>query len=260
MTNNLVGNTYRIGAQIGEGYCSTVKIGTNIKNNNANEVAIKIISKSTLLEHEKDNIRMEMQTLKRFDHPNIIKLMETFEDGENLYLVMELMPQDLLQFILQNGKLREDDSRKVFLQVVDAVKYCHSNGIAHRDLKLENVVINEQLEIRLIDFGMCGMLTGKKLNCYCGSRSYAPPEIIKQRPYDGAATDVWSLGVILYALLVGGFPFADDSQVLEGKVRFPRGTVSKPAADLVVRMLQRSTRNRITVDDLIAHPWLTSDQ
>jgi len=248
-------NKYRIGSQVGEGSYSTVRKCVNVQT--GEQFAVKIIPKTNLLENDKDNIKVEIQLLSKLNHPNIIKLIETFEDDENLYLVMELMPQDLLHYTMKHKKLSEEESRLAFMQIVDAVKHCHENGIAHRDLKLDNVILNNSLDVRLIDFGMYGRLNGKKFKHFCGSRAYAAPEILKQQPYDGTCVDVWSLGVILYSLLVGGFPFADDRQVLEGRVKFPRGSVSKPAMDLISRMLQRSTRHRLTIDEVLSHPWMT---
>jgi len=243
--------------KLGEGALSEVRLGTNLQT--GSEVAIKLVKKSNLLEIEKGHVKQEIEVLSRIEHHNIVKLLDSAEDKEYIYIVMEKLPCDLLEYLMSHGKFEDVEAKKIFRQLLDAVRYLHSRKIAQRDLKLENILIDDYFHIKLIDFGLCAIIDNSNLfTFHCGTKSYASPEIIKEKPYCGISNDIWCLGIILYALLTGGFPFQDERHTLEGKLRFPR-CVSTQAKDLIARMLNRNVNSRISLIEILEHPWLSSD-
>ena len=225
-------------------------------------VAIKRVDLRTLGPAEHKQVQQEIQFLQQYRHPNIIRLLDLERTEDFIYLVLEFAESDLFTYLSRTGPLGEEQARFIFRQIVDALAYLHGNRVVHRDLKLENFVVTAGGTVKIIDFGLSARVTPQsKLGDVCGSMAYSPPEIVLQVPYDGTQADIWSLGIVLYALLLGGFPFyAQDpalmkEQITRGKLRFPKW-LGASAKELVVSMLHRHPDHRAGIFDIQEHPWL----
>jgi len=164
---------------------------------------------------------------------------------------------ELLEYLYKKKKLDENESRHFFKQLVSAIKYCHQLGIIHRDLKLENVLIDKLGNIKVIDFGLGDFSeVGKKETLLCGTQDYMPPEILQNIEYDGFLVDVWCLGIILFALNCGSLPFACEADAIKGSFEM-NSSWSKELQDLLKKMLEPNPKNRFTMDDVLNHTWTT---
>lgn len=163
----------------------------------------------------------------------------------------------LLSFLKSkiNRRIEENECRQIFSQIIRGLNYCHSRGICHRDIKLENILIDEWHNIKLIDFGFGTSVTNKLQNFFCGTPSYMPPEIVLKRDYDGIKADIWSLGILLYTLLCGMFPFRATnekelySKITKGLFTFP-DHMSQLSCDLVNKMLNINSDERPSCDEV----------
>lgn len=215
-------------------------------------------------EKQRLNIDREIVIMKLMDHPNILRIYDVFQGERELYLVLEYVQGgELFDFLVNRGRLLPLEALAIFKQIVYGLNYAHALSIVHRDLKPENILmhsLNPPL-IKIADWGMAAFAPPPlRLETSCGSPHYASPEIISGIKYTGGPADVWSCGVILFALLTGRLPFDDkDVQTLLAKVR--RGKYEVPeyvdplAKDLLTRMLVVDVRRRITVPQIMAHPW-----
>jgi serine/threonine protein kinase len=224
----------------------------------------------------KDRMKMaEVQAGELLDHPNIVKYYSHFDDDTSHYLVLEYIEgMDLFSFMEQRNfePLPEHLAHKIFSQLASAVHYCHQKGVAHRDLKLENVLIDPNTNhVKLIDLGLCKIEEEDTASCVdvCGSVDYISPEILEELPYSAQKSDVWSLGVILYCLLCANFPFSSEERMdalmpADGVSKkehppllFPRSVVlSRDAKDLCRKMMAVDPSKRITMNQVIKHPWM----
>ncbi|KAH7158111.1 hypothetical protein B0J13DRAFT_650909 [Dactylonectria estremocensis] len=207
-------------------------------------------------------IEREVAILKLIEHPNIMKLYDIWENRSEVYLILEYIDQgDLFTFINMRGRLSEEVSIFFFRQIISAITYCHSFNICHRDLKPENILISADLQIKIADFGMAALhqTDTHQLATACGSPHYAAPELLKNRQYRGDRADIWSLGVILYAMLSATLPFDDPdlrvmmSRTKRGQYQMP-DFLSPEAEDLIRRMLQVNPDRRITLKEIWRHP------
>ena len=222
-------------------------------------VAIKMIAKELF---PRDKLDRELEIMKQLDHPFCCSFYEFIEDDNFYYLVLELVEGgSLFTLLSQFGVPPEWRIRHFFVELVSAVDYLHTElHLAHRDLKLENVIIDRYGNIRLIDYGMGNAIRGDEcLQTACGSPAYAPPEMMKGRPY-GLAADIWSAGVVLYALAVGQLPFEDKNinkmvlKIVQEEPAYPE-SMSPMLADLIRRMLIKDPKFRIRVEKIKEHPW-----
>eukprot|EP01117_Protostelium_nocturnum_P016856 TRINITY_DN6754_c0_g1_i1.p1 TRINITY_DN6754_c0_g1~~TRINITY_DN6754_c0_g1_i1.p1 ORF type:complete len:591 (+),score=192.21 TRINITY_DN6754_c0_g1_i1:86-1858(+) len=222
--------------------------------------AIKVIKKRSLEEEEFfGRIKKESEIMMQLDHPNIIKLYEVLETKSELMIVMELVEggTDLLKFLKKKEKFSEKDARVVFNQILDAIGYCHSKQIFHRDIKHENLLVSTEETIKVIDFGLSRVIEKGSLGTtFCGTPQYSAPEMILGKEYDGSSIDIWSLGIVFYSLVTEGeFPYEGINDILTKKLlTFPE-SLSEDCKDLIQRMLERESKKRITVPDIISHPW-----
>eukprot|EP00826_Nyctotherus_ovalis_P034338 TRINITY_DN2841_c0_g2_i1.p1 TRINITY_DN2841_c0_g2~~TRINITY_DN2841_c0_g2_i1.p1 ORF type:complete len:390 (+),score=90.65 TRINITY_DN2841_c0_g2_i1:111-1280(+) len=250
---------YEIGKEIGRGAYAIVKECSH-KFDTRKKYAVKIYEKQKLLvPHRKRNVDREIQILKVLSHRNIVRLIESIEGVRQIYLVCELVKGGSLYGYIrskESRKLSEPEARRIFTQIVAAVRYCHQKGVVHRDLKLENILLDEDKNVRIIDFGFSVMVNPKaKLKVFCGTPSYMAPEIIAKKEYHGAPADVWSLGVILYAMLAGKFPFKGGNEtelfasVAKGVYTAPTASVS--ARNLLSKLLNTNPMRRPTCDEIM---------
>ncbi|RNA33212.1 5 -AMP-activated kinase catalytic subunit alpha-2 [Brachionus plicatilis] len=226
-------------------------------------VAIKIMNRDKIKTLDVvGKIRREIQNLKLFRHPHIIKLYQVINTPSDIFMVMEYVSGgELFDHIVKNGKLNENDGRKFFQQIISGVAYCHRHMIVHRDLKPENLLLDNHMNVKIADFGLSNMMKdGEFLRTSCGSPNYAAPEVVSGELYAGSEVDIWSCGIILYALLTGTLPFDDESvQILFKKIR--SGVYSTPdylsrsVADLISRMLTVDPLKRATVKEIKEHEW-----
>lgn len=254
---------YVIGKEIGKGAFSIVREGVN--KTTGKKVAIKSIRAKFI----KNKLLMrEIEIMKKVgNHPNILKLFEVFETKQYLYLVLELVTGgELFDQIVARGEYSEKDASNIVRQIISAVAHLHDNGIAHRDLKPQNLLCAgvDGDDIRMADFGLSKMFdNGEYLETCCGSPEYVAPEVLECKPYDKAC-DLWSVGVITYVLLTGCFPFWDkNNAVLYEKIRrveygWPTGSeISAEAKDLIRHLIEKQPEKRFTAEQALQHPWVS---
>lgn len=231
------------------------------------EYAVKIVDTDVLKQDLPGNldIRREMSILRGLQHPNIVYLHEVMVSKARVYMVMDLATGgDFFQLIRSRGRLAEPLARKFFRQLVNAVAYCHENGVYHRDLKPENMLLTATGDLKVTDFGFSAMKDhgGVMLQTNCGSPHYCAPEVWNgtQRGYDGEKADAFSVGVILYVLVSGGQPFydVDEERLLQKvdkcEVNYPEW-MSKDCIDLLSKMLVRDPRKRWSLKMVKRHGW-----
>ncbi|ESO01906.1 hypothetical protein HELRODRAFT_65239, partial [Helobdella robusta] len=253
---------YYIIKTIGKGNTAIVKLARH--SITKSEVAIKIIDKSMFDSPSSlDKIHREINILKFFKHPNIIKLYQVMESDKFIYIVSEFAPKgEIFEYISRNGRFSEAEAKIKFAQILNAVDYCHKLGIVHRDLKAENLLLDENFNVKLADFGFGNFYhKDSKLSTWCGSPPYAAPEIFEGRTYYGPEVDVWSLGVILYVLVCGMLPFDGSNlrvirdRVVSGRFRIPY-FMSMECERLVRRMLVVDPKKRYTIQQIQQHSWI----
>ncbi|KAK5459837.1 serine/threonine-protein kinase gin4 [Exophiala xenobiotica] len=208
-------------------------------------------------------IEREVVIMKLITHPNIINLYDIWENRGELYLVLEYVSGgELFDYVSSNGALPEGEAVRLFRQIIAGLSYCHRFNICHRDLKPENILLDSQRNIKLADFGMAALQpSGTWLNTSCGSPHYAAPEIILGQQYRGDMADIWSTGIILFAMLNGFLPF--DGGTVQNTLRLVKKgeyylppNLSIEASDLIQRILQKRPEKRITMDHIWPHPLL----
>lgn len=257
--------TYILGETLGTGTFGKVKTGTHCLT--GHKVAIKVLNREKIkMLDVVGKIRREIQNMKLFRHPHIIKLYEVISTPTDIFMVMEYVGGgELFDYIIKNSKLKESEARKFFQQIISGVDYCHRHMIVHRDLKPENLLFDKYHNVKIADFGLSNMMIdGEFLRTSCGSPNYAAPEVISGKLYAGPEVDVWSCGIILYALLCGTLPFDDEHvPTLFRKIKSGIFTVpehmNKKVVKLVRHMLQIDPMKRSTMKDIREHEWFQTD-
>ncbi|XP_036598996.1 serine/threonine-protein kinase SIK2 isoform X1 [Trichosurus vulpecula] len=252
---------YDIEGTLGKGNFAVVKLGRH--RITKTEVAIKIIDKSQLDAVNLEKIYREVQIMKMLDHPHIIKLYQVMETKSMLYLVTEYAKNgEIFDYLANHGRLNESEARRKFWQILSAVDYCHSRKIVHRDLKAENLLLDNNMNIKIADFGFGNFFkSGEPLATWCGSPPYAAPEVFEGQQYEGPQLDIWSMGVVLYVLVCGALPFDGPTlpilrqRVLEGRFRIPY-FMSEECEHLIRRMLVLDPSKRLTIAQIKEHKWM----
>ncbi|XP_044036245.1 serine/threonine-protein kinase BRSK2 isoform X2 [Siniperca chuatsi] len=258
-SNQYVG-PYRLEKTLGKGQTGLVKLGVHCIT--GQKVAIKIVNREKLSESVLMKVEREIAILKLIEHPHVLKLHDVYENNKYLYLVLEhVSGGELFDYLVKKGRLTPKEARKFFRQIISALDFCHSHSICHRDLKPENLLLDEKNNIRIADFGMASLQVGDSLlETSCGSPHYACPEVIRGEKYDGRRADVWSCGVILFALLVGALPFDHDNlrQLLEkvksGVFHMPH-FIPPDCQALLKGMIEVNADKRLTLEAIQKHPW-----
>uniref|UniRef100_A0A8C8GA36 5'-AMP-activated protein kinase catalytic subunit alpha-1 n=1 Tax=Oncorhynchus tshawytscha TaxID=74940 RepID=A0A8C8GA36_ONCTS len=256
---------YILGDTLGVGTFGKVKVGQHELTKH--QVAVKILNRQKIRSLDVvGKIRREIQNLKLFRHPHIIKLYQVISTPTDIFMVMEYVSGgELFDYICKNGKLDEKESRRLFQQIISAVDYCHRHMVVHRDLKPENVLLDAQMNAKIADFGLSNMMSdGEFLRTSCGSPNYAAPEVISGRLYAGPEVDIWSSGVILYALLCGTLPFDDDhvptlfKKICDG-IFFTPQYLNPSVAALLKHMLQVDPMKRATIKEIREDEWFKDE-
>lgn len=245
---------YKIGQLLGRGRFGTVKAATHCDTHH--KVAIKMVKKQHF---EPDEVHIQCS----LDHKHIMKVHEAFDLGEYVCIVMDYMPgRDLIRYLGMQVRLRENDAQRLFQQLIDAIGHCHDNSIVHRDVKAENILLDDDNNMKLIDFGFAGRLQDDQLPAKnCGSMHYAAPEVLsKDCQFHGPEVDVWSCGVVLYLLLTSYLPFdscnSDELREMIGAGLYSiPGEVSSSVKNLIMEMLTVNQGRRISVAMIREHSW-----
>ena len=253
---------YKFGRMIGRGAFGKVNIGLNILTGRI--VAIKSFNKNNLTnEKAKKKILYETNLMRGLYHPAVTKILETFETEKYMLIIMEYISGGNLQnFVKKRRKLCEKTAKILFSQLIQGIKYIHSKGIVHRDIKLENILLDLNNIVKICDFGV-GKLTqkGQKLLDQCGTPVYMAPEIIKGEGYEGFPVDIWSAGVALYIMLSGNIPFNRDKthDLQSAIINLPYKKIediSDSANDLLEKILEKDPNKRYTPEQILEHPWM----
>lgn len=257
---------YKIGKELGSGEFGCIKKAKCAKTKK--KVAIKIIQKKNLQKirsNPEEKLMNEINIMRTCTHPHIITFIDFFMDDDNYYIVMEYVNGgDLLKLVTEGKrKINIQDIRIIFCQLISSIEYCHGNLICHRDIKLENILIKNKSSpfIKLTDFGLStNIKLGSLHNTSCGSAEYAPPEIIIGKDYNPIKADIWSMGVVLYCMVTGCFPFAGENSretynyILE--YDFDRQLIEDPLIMDLLNKIFVPPNERINMMNLKNHIWL----
>ena len=253
---------YKLGREIGSGAFGKVVLGKHTLTGES--VAIKILNKIILSQTPEDYqlVKQEISILKIVKHKYIVHLYEILQTPQHIYIIMEYCEgKDLMDYILSKQRLSELESLKYFQQLINALFYLHSQNIAHRDVKIDNMLLDKNLDLKLVDFGLSTKYADDALlDQPCGTVVYAAPEVLDGNEYHGMLADVWSSGIVLYGLASGYLPFSDPDDevnkkdVLEGKIDIPE-FFSPLLKDLLKHMLDIDPVSRYTLQEIRQHPW-----
>ena len=270
-TNNPFYDYHKI-KLLGQGSFGTVYLVKNKKLNN--NFAMKIIEKSSNDEEKEDEIKNEINILRKLDHPNILKINDFFSTKNEYFLITEFCPEGELFYEIKNFAPFDEALAGWYMkQILSAVNYCHKSKIIHRDLKPENILIYQRNKkgfnsIKIIDFGTA-ILFNKKDKNLAGSIYYLAPEIISKNRKYTEKCDIWSCGIIMYILLTGKPPFNGDSdeeilkKILQNHLdleKYPWSVISLKAKDLIKKLLETDTKKRITAEEALNHEWFKCKQ
>ena len=256
--------TYVISKTLGKGTFGKVKLAYNI-NNKKEKYACKILLKSNIKD-EDDYIRCkrEMEILKRMHHVNVVRTYEIISNDTVYYIFMDFCAKgELFNYIVEQQHLSEEKSAFFYYQIINGIEYIHNKGVCHRDLKPENLLLTEKMKLKIIDFGLSNFFTGNLLETPCGSPCYASPEMVMGKKYNGFCIDIWSSGIILYAMLCGYLPFEEVENdeynevlfknIVECNVEYPSEFITPVAKDLLKRILVKDPKKRIKIDEIKQH-------
>ncbi|VVB17604.1 unnamed protein product [Arabis nemorensis] len=254
---------YELGKLLGHGSFAKVYLARNI--NSGENVAIKVIDKEKIVKSGlAGHIKREISILRRVRHPYIVHLLEVMATKTKIYIVMEYVRGGELYNMVAQGRLREGTARRYFQQLISSVAFCHSRGVYHRDLKLENLLLDDQGNLKVSDFGLSVVSEQLRQDgicqTFCGTPAYLAPEVLTRRGYDAAKADIWSCGVILFVLMAGYLPFDDKNimvmytKIYKGQFRCPKW-FSPELTRLLTRMLDTNPNTRITIPEIMKHRW-----
>jgi len=265
-----ISTKYNMGEVLGTGAFSKVYRAVNATSGEA--VAVKSIPKK-LIRGKEDSINNEIAVLRCLQHPNIVQLLEIYDNKSHLHLVMQLVSGgELFDRIVEKGSYTEKDASHLIRQILDAVSYLHSKGIVHRDLKPENLLYHssdENSKIMISDFGLSKVeMEGQMMKTACGTPGYVAPEVLKLKPY-GKEVDIWSIGVIAYILLCGYPPFYDENdqqlfeQIMKAEYEYDSpywDDISQSAKNFISNLMQKQPSKRYTCKQALNDPWIAGDE
>ena len=257
---------YEFGRVIGKGAFGKVNLGLQVLTGKI--VAIKSFNKNQFkIKNYRNKIYNEINLMKNLRHHSIVKILDTFETNNYILIIMEnISGGDLLSFVKKRTKLPEKISKFIFKQLLQTLKFIHNKGIIHRDIKLDNILLDLNNNIKLCDFGVGKIVhPGQLIKDQCGTPAYIAPEIFQNiNGYEGPPVDIWSSGVVLYSMLNGQVPFKADNiiklhkLIMSGKFKENVKELSKEVLDLLHCLLEVNPNKRITVDQALGHPWFNN--
>ena len=262
---------YTVLKQLGEGGYARVYLAEN--NRSLAQVAIKVINKGSMDARDLLYTRNEVRILSAIDHPNVVRMLDSAETDREIFVVLEYMRGgELFDRIVERGCFSQAEAATDLKTLVEAVRYCHSNGIVHRDLKPENILYDSEGPngvLKIADFGVSRVLTHPQelLSTIVGSVTYQAPEVLAGQKYSDKC-DIYSLGCILYTLLCGFPPFDDERpdckmMIMAGRLEFPSpewDAICAEAKDLIQKMMEINPANRFSADEVLKHPFFVSSQ
>ncbi|XP_043695406.1 CBL-interacting serine/threonine-protein kinase 5-like [Telopea speciosissima] len=262
-SRNIIFGKYEMGRLLGQGTFAKVYYGKQLKTGES--VAIKVINKDQVKKGGlMEQIKREISVMRLVRHPNVVELKEVMATKGKIFFIMEYVRGGELFAKVAKGKVKEDIARKYFQQLISAVDYCHSRGVSHRDLKPENLLLCENENLKVSDFGLSALpeqlLHDGLLHTQCGTPAYVAPEVLRKKGYDGSKADIWSCGVILYVLLAGFLPFQEENimkmyrKVFKAEYEFPPW-FSTEAKRLISKLLVADPDKRITIPAIMQTPW-----
>jgi serine/threonine protein kinase len=258
--------SYEVIRTIGSGAFSVaVLVNDRVK---AMQFACKVVSRTFLMQSGTfHRFEQEVRLLEMIQHPHVVQVVDVIFTETLIFVVMEYCSGgELFQYLVDHGRLREGDCRRLFSAIVSAVAYLHSRGIAHRDLKPENILLGDGLVPKIADLGLCHMVAPDALmTTPCGSPQYAAPEVLSGKGYDGRASDVWSLGVVLFVMATATVPWRSTTQVqlfaeiAQAEYNVP-GYLSGDLRALIRSMMNPNAADRPTIGEVAKSPWLSGEE
>lgn len=261
---NVLFGKYEIGKLLGCGAFAKVYHAREVSTGQS--VAVKVINKSRLKNNLSlmNNIVREVSIMSKLGHRHVVRIFEVLATKRKIFFVMEYLKGGELFGKVAKGRFSEDLGRKYFQQLISAVSYCHHRGVYHRDLKLENMLLDENGDLKVSDFGLSAVKDQVRadglLHTLCGTPAYVAPEILGKKGYDGARVDIWSCGIVLFVLTAGYLPFNDQNlmnmyrKIYKGEFRCPKW-MSPELKRFISRLLDTNPATRITVDEIKQDPW-----
>lgn len=258
---------FKVVKDMGEGAYGKVVLAQH-KQDPLYKIIIKCINKERILvdtwvrDRKLGTIPSEIQIMAYLNsepHPNIMRIIDFFEDSKYYYLETPIFGDppaiDLFDFIEIKKDLSEDESKFIFKQIVSSIYHLHKNGIVHRDIKDENIIVDEKGVIKLIDFGSAGYVKQGPFDVFVGTIDYASPEVLGGEKYEGKPQDIWALGILLYTMLYKENPFYNVDEIMEGDLRIPY-VISDMSLNLIKKILVRDVDKRPTITDIMEDEWL----
>ena len=253
---------YSLRGTVGDGAFSVVKLVCHEETHQY--YACKIVPKSRLnSESLHERFETEIRINQQMHHPGIVQLYELLQDQNNFYLIMEFCPNgELFQYIVDRNRLKEEEAKPFVRQILETLEYIHQMSVSHRDIKPENLLLSSSGQVKFSDFGLSRFIPSNGLvDTPCGSPCYASPECISGKPYNGVTTDVWSVGVILYAMLTGQLPWTKRkqselfAQIKRGEYMIPN-FLSDDCKSFIRGLMTVDCSKRMTIQEAFGHKWL----
>ncbi|XP_051127703.1 CBL-interacting serine/threonine-protein kinase 7-like [Andrographis paniculata] len=263
-SGSIVLEKYQLGRLLGRGSFAKVYLARSLENVDE-EVAIKVIDKATTAAAMEPLILREVSAMRRLrHHPNVLELHEVMATKSKIYLVMELAHGgELFARLHRSHRFSESTARKYFQQVISALSFCHQNGVVHRDIKPQNLLLDRNGSLKITDFGLSAFSDQKidgLVRTACGTPAYTAPEVICGKAYDGEKADAWSCGVLLYVFLTGSLPFDDSNLPKMCRAMHNRSYalpewLSKPARSVIRRLMEPNPNHRLNLAQLSNLSW-----
>ncbi|KAJ5536228.1 hypothetical protein N7513_009414 [Penicillium frequentans] len=265
-------NDYVVLEEMGQGAYGQVKLARLKKGPNDEKTVLKFVTKKRILvdtwtrDRRLGTVPLEIHVLEflrrdGYRHPNIVEMSGFFEDDINYYIEMiphGLPGMDLFDYIELKANMEESECRSIFKQVVSAIHHLHTRAlVVHRDIKDENVILDGEGRIKLIDFGSAAYIKNGPFDVFVGTIDYAAPEVLQGKSYRGKEQDIWALGILLYTIVYKENPFYNVDEILDHPLRIPFLPFSEECIDLIRKMLDRDVDNRLTITEVLEHPWMT---